>query len=183
MSLQLVTPPAAEPVALADAKAHLKIDAADEDALVTTLITAARARAEWHTGRAFVTQSWVLRLDAWPRDGVAEVALPPLQAVSEIALYSPDGIRTVLAPACYRVDGASEPGRVIFAGPPPRLRRRDCVEIAFTAGYGADSAVPLAIKEAVLEIVADLYTHRGDEYGTVGLAGQALLAPYRIFKL
>jgi len=183
MSLQLITPPAAEPVSLADAKAHLKIDTADEDALIQTLITAARARAEWHTGRAFVTQSWVLRLDDWPRDGVAEIPLPPLAGVTQVAVTSPDGIRTVLDPAVYRVDTASAPGRLVFAAAPPSLRQTDAVEIAFNAGYGDSAAVPGAVKQAVLEIVADLYTHRGDEAGTVGLAGQALLSPYRIFRL
>jgi uncharacterized phiE125 gp8 family phage protein len=180
MSLQLITPPSAEPVSLSDAKAHLKIDTADEDALIATLITAARARAEWHTGRAFVGQSWVLRLDAWPHDGTAEIPLPPLQTVTEVAVVSPDDIRTVLAPEAYRVDSASEPGRIILAQSPPPLRGQDCIEIAFTAGY---AAVPGAIKQAILEIVADLYTHRGDDAGPVGLTGQTLLAPYRIFKL
>jgi uncharacterized phiE125 gp8 family phage protein len=183
MSLQLITPPAAEPVTLAEVKAHLKIDTSDEDVLLATLITAARARAEWHTGRAFVSQSWTLRLDAWPRDGVAEIPLPPLGGVTEVAVISPDDIRTVLAPAAYRVDTASAPGRVIFRDAAPPLRTRDCIEIAFTAGYGGAAAVPPAIKEAILEITADLHAHRGDEDGAVGLAGQALLAPYRIFRL
>jgi uncharacterized phiE125 gp8 family phage protein len=185
MSLQLTTPPAIEPVTLAEAKAHLKLDTADEDALLTTLITAARARAEWHTGRAFITQAWTLRLDAWPYDGIAEIPLPPLASVIEVAVITDDGIRTVLDRAVYYVDKASGPGRLVLADtPPPRLRRKDCVEIAFTAGYGsATTSVPEAIREAILEIVADLHTHRGDEYGAVGLAGQALLAPYRVFKL
>ena len=54
MSLTLVSPPAAEPVTLAEAKSHLKLDTSDEDTLIASLITAARARAEWHTGRALV---------------------------------------------------------------------------------------------------------------------------------
>lgn len=181
MSLQLITPPAAEPVTLADVKAHLKIDTADEDALITTLITAARARAEWHTGRAFITQSWILRLDAWPQDGIAEIPLPPLQAVSEIAVTAPDGVRTVLDLSHYFVDTAAEPGRIVFDELQRRTRSHDAVEIAFTAGYGTVSAVPAAVREGILQIIADLYTHRGEE--PVGLAGQALLAPYRIFKL
>ena len=183
MSLQLISPPASEPVTLAEAKAHLKIDTADEDALLGTLITAARARAEWHTGRAFVTQGWKLRLDSWPHDGIAEIPLPPLVAVTEVAVISPDDIRSVLASAAYRVDTASAPGRLIFDDASPPLRRKDGVEIAFTAGYGGASAVPPAVKQAILQIVADLHAHRGDENGAVGLAGQALLAPYRIFKL
>jgi uncharacterized phiE125 gp8 family phage protein len=85
MSLQLLAPPAAEPVTLAEAKAHLKLDTSDEDALVAALITAARARAEWHTGRAFVTQRWRLRLDAWPQQGVIELPLPPLVSVEDLA--------------------------------------------------------------------------------------------------
>ncbi len=183
MSLQLLTPPASEPVGLADAKTHLKLDTSDDDALVTTLITAARARAEWHTGRAFVTQHWRLRLDAWPADGVAEIPLPPLVSVEEVAVTDASNIRTVLDPAVYRIDIASEPGRVIFNDRPASLRRRDGLEIAFTAGYGDAGAVPAPVKEAILEIVADLYGHRGDGDDPVGLTGQALLAPYRIFKL
>jgi len=183
MSLTLNTPPATEPVTLAEAKAHLKVDTADEDALIGSLVTAARARAEWHTGRALVTQGWTLWLDGWPPDGIAEIPLPPLQAVTEVALHTSDGVRTVLDSTAYRVDTASEPGRLVFSAEPPCLRPQDGVEIAFRAGYGGAAAVPQPIKEAVLEIVADLYTHRGDEYGPVGLAGQALLAPYRIFRL
>lgn len=182
MSLQLLTPPASEPVTLAEAKAHLKIDTSDEDGLVSTLITAARARAEWHTGRAFVTQRWCLRLDAWPHNNVVEIPLPPLVSVEEIAVTDASGIRTVLGTTAYRVDTASEPGRVIFAHRPPSLRARDGVEITFTAGYGDASAVPVPVKEAILEIVADLHAHRGDA-DPVGISGQALLAPYRVFKL
>ncbi len=182
MSLQLLAPPAAEPVTLTEAKAHLKIDTSDEDALVTTLITAARARAEWHTGRAFVTQRWCLRLDAWPHDNVVAIPLPPLISVEEIAVIDASGIRTVLTTTAYRIDAASVPGRVIFAHRPSSLRGRDCVEISFTAGYGDAAAVPVPVKEAVLEIVADLHSHRGDD-DPVGVSGQALLAPYRVFKL
>ena len=183
MSLSLITPPTLEPVSLAEVKAHLKIDTADEDSLLESLIAAARARAEWHSGRAFVTQSWCLKLDAWPQDGIAEIPLPPLRSVSEIAVTDRNGVRTVLDPARYYVDTASEPGRVVFDEPQRNLRAHDCLEIAFTDGYGDAAAVPEPVREAILEIVADLHAHRGDEYGTVGLAGQALLAPYRIFRL
>jgi uncharacterized phiE125 gp8 family phage protein len=183
MSLQLLTPPASEPVSLADAKAHLKLDTSDEDALVQTLITAARARAEWHTGRALVTQSWRLSLDDWPHDEVVELPLPPLVSVEQVAVIDGAGIRTVLAPADFSVDPASVPGRVMFTHRPVSLRRRDGLQVSFTAGYGDAGAVPASIKQAILEIVADLYAHRGDDDDPVGRSGQTLLAPFRIFKL
>lgn len=181
MSLTLISPPSAEPVSLAEAKAHLKIDNDREDALIATLITAARARAEWHTGRSFVTQTWLFKADHFPAHGIAELPLPPLQSVLSVALTAGSGIRTVLDAAAYDVDRAA--GRVIFHDRPQRLRRYDCLEIAYTAGYGEPGDVPLAISAAILQIVADLYSHRGDEEAIVTQAGQALLAPFRVFKL
>lgn len=180
MSLTLLSPPASEPVSLAEAKAHLKVDSDAEDALIETLITAARARAEWHTGRAFVTQSWRLNLDAIPAGLIAEIPLPPLQTVSEVAVTDADGIRRVLDASDYTVDAASEPARVIFTKAPANLRRFDAVEIAFTAGY---AEVPAAIRQAILVIVGDIYAHRGDSDAVCGPQSAALLAPYRIFKL
>lgn len=185
MSLQLNTPPTAEPVALAEAKAHLKLDTADEDDLVTALIAAARARAEWHTGRALLTQAWTLWLDAWPRDGI-EIPLPPLQGVTRLTVYAPDDTPRTLDPSAYQVDASSAPARLRLkenVSPPTDLRALNAVELVFTAGYGAAAAVPAPIRQAILQIVADLHTNRGDADAVVSNAAQALLAPYRIFKL
>jgi uncharacterized phiE125 gp8 family phage protein len=182
MSLQLNTPPAAEPVSLAEAKAHLKMDAADDDALIATLIAAARARAEWHTGRAFVTQGWTLWLDRWPGDGCVEIPLPPLQGVASVTHYACDDSATVLDAGDYQV-AQGAPARVVLksAASPANLRAADAVAIAFTAGYGNAAAVPALVRQAILQIVAGLYAHRGDD----GLPPDALalLEPYRILKL
>jgi uncharacterized phiE125 gp8 family phage protein len=202
MSLQLITPPAVEPVTLAEAKAHLKVDATDDDSLITSLIAAARAKAEWHTGRAFVTQSWVLWLDRWPSGGAddglppalsstpplpIEIPLPPLQAVTSITTYALNDAASVLDAGAYQVDGVSEPARVTLkfgVTPPVGLRAINAVAVAFTAGYGdGESDVPFAVKQAILEIVADIYTNRGEIAGATPLGAQALLAPYRMVKL
>ena len=187
MPLQLVTPPALEPVTLGDAKAHLKVDTADDDALIATLITAARARAEWHSGRAFIAQDWILWLDAFPDDGTVDIPLPPLVGVASVTLYDWQNADSTVDPARYLVDTASQPGRLVFDCtflPPSTLRRRNALAIAFTAGYGAGADdVPADIREAILEIVADLYVHRGDGPEMEPLPPLALLAPYRVFKL
>jgi uncharacterized phiE125 gp8 family phage protein len=181
MSLQLVTPPALEPVTLAQAKAHLKVDTIDDDALIGTLIVAARARAEWHTGRALVTQSWILWRDTW-RETI-EIPLPPLQSVTSVTAYARDGSASPLTPVL--VDTASQPGRVVLdCIAPADLRCINALAVAFDAGYGGTAQdVPAALGQAILAIVAELYVHRGD--GPEELSGptQALLAPYRIFKL
>lgn len=186
MSLVLNTPPSVEPVTLDQAKAHLRIDSGDDDALITALISAARARAEWHTGRAFVTQGWTLWLDDWPCDGVAEIPLPPLQSVASVTLYGRDDAATVLDAAVYQVDAAAQPGRVALkpgAGVFTDLRCINAVAMAFTAGYGDASTVPAPIVQAILRILAQLYAHRGDDAPSLDDATLSLLAPYRIVHL
>ena len=63
----LHTPPAVEPIALDEAKRHLRIEdgVSEDDALVGTLISAVRIWAENFTGRAFITQTWERKLDAF----------------------------------------------------------------------------------------------------------------------
>ncbi|HEY4941639.1 MAG TPA: head-tail connector protein [Rhizomicrobium sp.] len=183
MSLQLTTPPSLEPVTLAEAKAHLKIDTSDDDALIATLIAAARARAEWHTGRALITQGWTLWLDTWRQ--VISIPLPPLQTVASVTTYARDDSAHVLDAATYLVDAAAN--RLALkqsCAPPTDLRRLNAVAIAFTAGYGSAAAdVPAPLREAVLELVAFLYENRGDAPAELPQGCLALLAPYRVLKL
>jgi len=68
MALILLTPAAVEPVLLADAKVHCRVEPAmvDDDDLITALIIAAREYAETYTHRVFITQQWRQTLDYFP---------------------------------------------------------------------------------------------------------------------
>jgi uncharacterized phiE125 gp8 family phage protein len=66
MPIQLLAGPSVEPVSLAEAKAHLRVDIADDDALIAALIVTARQCAETITRRALVTQQWLLATDRFP---------------------------------------------------------------------------------------------------------------------
>jgi len=186
MTIVLTAPPAIEPVTLDAAKAHLKVDTSDDDTLITDMIAAARARAELIISRAFITQHWTLSLDTWPDDGVIAIPFPPLQSVASVTAYAPDDTGAVLDASTYQVDTASAPARLALkpnASPPVNLRRINAIEIAYIAGYGDTAdAVPELIREAILEIVADLYANRGDSDETP-LAAMALLAPYRVLNI
>lgn len=178
MSLQLNTPPAAEPVTLDQAKAWLRVESGgDEDALISALISAARARAEWHTGRAFVTQGWTLWLDR--AETCIVIPLPPLQAVESVTLYRHDDSAVMLEAGDYTVGGS----RVMLKMPSFGLRPVNAAAIAFTAGYGDASDVPADIAQAILQIVSALYEHRGGEPAPTPDSALALLAPYRILKI
>ena len=66
MGLYLITPPAAEPVSLVDAKAWLRVSFTNDDTLISSLITAARFYAENYLNRQLVTATWELRNDIFP---------------------------------------------------------------------------------------------------------------------
>ncbi|MEY3740425.1 MAG: hypothetical protein RLZZ192_1101, partial [Pseudomonadota bacterium] len=72
MPLQLVTPPIDEPVTLAEAKLHLRVDFDEDDALILALISAARQAAQTITGRQFITARWKMVLDRFAgQEGMA----------------------------------------------------------------------------------------------------------------
>ena len=91
MSSILLTPPAAEPVTLADAKAYLRVAIGDDDAVIAALIAAARSHIEAQTRRALITQTWRLVLDCWPIDGHIAVVPVPLRQVTAARVYRLDG--------------------------------------------------------------------------------------------
>ncbi len=66
MSTVLLTPPTAEPVSLAEAKLHLRVEDNADDVLIGALISATRVQAEHDTRRSLVTQTWQLVLDRFP---------------------------------------------------------------------------------------------------------------------
>lgn len=201
MALTLVTAPAVEPVTVAEAKAHLRVDLDDDDVLIGRLIAAARQAGEDFTGRAFLTQTWRLVLDRVPgaalpwwdgrRQGAAiescpgaiPLPRPPLQSVSAVALVGEDGGTTEWAAANYFVD--VDGGRLVLregAAWPTPVRSMAGLSVTFVAGYGDEAPdVPAALRQAVLAHVAALYEHRGDD--RMPMAAQALYRPYRAVRL
>lgn len=66
----ILTQPAVEPVTLAEAKAHLRVDITDDDLLISSMIIAARQAAEAICRRALCTQTIKMVLDQFPAPGV-----------------------------------------------------------------------------------------------------------------
>ncbi|MFG1317759.1 head-tail connector protein [Xanthobacter autotrophicus] len=184
----LVAGPAAEPLTRAEAKAYLRIDHTDEDALLDALVTAARRRVEVETGRALMEQTWRFSLDAWPLRGIIPAPLSPVRQIVSATVAAADGTPVALpagalalvgdrAPALFRV----EPARV--SAP---LARHGGIVITFTAGYGPGAAdVPADLVQAVRLLAAHFYEHRDGPGDTSALpaAARALMAPYRVVRL
>jgi uncharacterized phiE125 gp8 family phage protein len=187
MALVLTTPPALEPVTLAEAKTHLRVTHADEDALITSLIVAARRQAELASGMAFIAQGWSYYLDRWPREAHVEIPLAPLIGIDDVFVYGEDDVGASIDTAHYYADTASRPPRLVRRtgrGFPIPGRAANGIEIVFQAGFGAAAAnVPETLRQAVLMLAAHYYEHRGDESVGPPLTFEAAVQPYRRARL
>ncbi|MCX5570421.1 head-tail connector protein [Kaistia nematophila] len=189
MTAALISAPATEPVSLADVKAHLRVDGTAEDSLLQAAILAACTHVESETRRKLIAQGWRLYLDEWPSGRAIELPVAPLISVESITLYDIVGAAHVLDPDDYRVDAARLPPRIVAKLRPQAALYDNGIEIDVTAGYGVSSlAVPAALRQAILMLVAHWYEHRGavgfDRAGDVAPLGfEALIAPYRVRAL
>ena len=156
----------AEPVTLAYAKNHLRVDISDDDTLIGNLITAAREYAEIFCARSIVQHTY--RADLPGFYDVMQLPLGPVQSISSVKYYdtaSPSVLQTLsssvysLQKDCvYKNEGASWESVA---------NRPDAVQISYTTGYSdlaspEDSVanVPEAINSAILLLLADLYENR-----------------------
>ena len=125
MASILLTPPAVEPLSLAEAKAFLRVETADDDSLIAALIAAGRIHVERQAGLALITQGWRLVLDCWPENG--RIALRPAPVK---ALIAARGDRRYLRPQCVPcLVGANDPARAV-AGLHRRLQHEPALERA-----------------------------------------------------
>lgn len=192
MPLVLTAGPAVEPVSLAEAKAHLRVDGTAEDTLIASLIVTSRLHVEAGHGLALVTQGWSYFLDCWPPAAALKLPLRPVQAIGAVRLYDEDGATTTVPSSSYLLDGASAPARLVRQGRvawPKPGRVANGIEIALTVGFGDAAAdVPEPIRQAILLLVAHWYEHRspleiGAQAEPVPDMVATLLAPYRAPRL
>ena len=79
MGIKLITPPAVEPITLADAKAFLRVDGTDDVSIISAFLTAARMYCEQHTQRQFITATYKVTADFFPLYAGTQFAWPFFQ--------------------------------------------------------------------------------------------------------
>jgi uncharacterized phiE125 gp8 family phage protein len=165
MNLALISPPAAEPVTLADMKLHLRVSHSSEDALISGLIKAAREELEQATGLALIAQGWRLYLDCWPGRQTVLIHKAPVIALTAVTVYDAAGAPSSPSLSGFVLDRFSRPARIAIpdsvADPGKKLNG---IEIDFTAGFGVTGVdVPDGLKRAIMLLAAHWYEFRGAE--------------------
>lgn len=182
MTYLLLAAPATEPLTLDDVKAHLRLDNADEDGLLASLITTARDHLERMTGLLPITQGWRLYLDQAPQDGVIQILKGPLQRIEAARFYDAAGQAVAIPAPTIAFERNGFPARVTLRAPCAGLP----VEIDFTAGLAATgNEVPGSIRRALLLHVAAMFEYRGavnaaDQPAVLPEGYDRLIAPFRL---
>ncbi len=156
--------PEAEPVTLAEAKLHCRVDNDAEDTLLSSFVVAAREYAESVTERTFAERTFVTRFSQFPLPGEA-MLLPqcPLVSVTEIKYWDTLGVEQTLSSGLYRVRVDTTPGSVEEAANetwPDTFVRGDAVKVTYKAGYGLVADCPERGKQAIKMLVGHWYENR-----------------------
>jgi hypothetical protein len=182
MALRTLIEPQTEPVTLADAKLYLRVDSSNtvDDALIASLITAARRFAEIYTRRRFLYQTVRLEMDYFPGSinpqlggshyaaamlsganavlaGIRYAIVlpyPPVHHIAAFKYFDQNATVTDVTPTTqYVADLDSQPARLM----PPFGRFwpvaqviGNAVRVDFITGYGADIVVGVTASSAVL---------------------------------
>lgn len=184
MRVVVATPPAPV-ISTAEAKAHLRVDGSDDDALIDSYIASATAHIDGPAGWldcAIGVQTLEARLDRL--DGDIVLPFPPVVDIVSVSYLTAGGATAVLAPTGYELFG-NQLSTAWNASWPATASRREAVRVQYRAGY---DVVPYAIRAAILLMVGDLYANR--ETAVTGISAAsvpmsttvaALLGPFRVF--
>lgn len=170
-----------EPVTLAEAKAHCRVLSADDDALIASMIVAAREWVESYTGHILVLRNVTQRLSsfdrprlfAWP---IADDATVTVTYVDSDGATQPlTGARLIFGNGWAELATAFGSTWPTSYGP---------ATVTVEAGYATADDVPQSMKQAILLLVGHWFANResvSDKPMTeVPLTVEALCQPYRM---
>ena len=158
--------PAEEPISILEARSAARISVDEDDNLLFRLIESARQWGEATTGRAFVSQTWQLKMPWFPSCAI-ELPKPPLVSVTSVKYLDTAGVEqtwavttgyVVTGAAAEMARGSIEPAYGVCY--PSTLAVPDAVRIVYVAGYGVAAAVPQGIRQALLYHIAEAYQNR-----------------------
>jgi uncharacterized phiE125 gp8 family phage protein len=155
---EVTVAPTAEPVSLDEAKEFARIDASEDNALVTSLIAAARSHVEQRTGTKLMPQTVLMRARDW--GDLYALPVAPLTSVTSVEYLDASGVEQTLSTDVYEVVLAGlSPSIQLKVNQtwPSALFRTDAIRITAVAGY---ASLPPEVTTAIMRLVTMFYDNR-----------------------
>ena len=185
MAYKIITPAAAV-IDLPTLKAHLRVDHAFDDTIISAYLQAAMAYAQHYTGMAIGEQEIELALDEFP-DGAISLPLAPAQSVISIIYVDQSALEQTLSGTFYTLDNYGLSHWVLpMAGIdwPLTYEAANVVRVRYMAGY---SDVDAAVNAALMLLVGHLYENRQEatekKLSSVPLGVNALLDTVKVWAV
>lgn len=168
--LNVITLPTQEPITTDEAKLHLRVEIDEDDALIESLITAAREWVEIYTGRTLCETVLEVAFEGYPNYGYIELPKPPILEVVSFKYTDSSGVDTTLATDQYVLDNtvAIAPRVVPSYGStwPGTRWQSSSLRVRYRAGYARAGSpiethlIPQPLTAAIKLLVGHLYENR-----------------------
>ncbi len=187
-SLEVSSAASTDPITVAEAKTHMRVDTSDDDTYIGNLISAATSYIQDRTCRQMINATFKLRLDKFE---AIQIWLPraPLSSVTSIQYVDENEATQTLSASKYKVDSQSLPGRIKQTDGeswPQVSDNLQSVIITFVAGYGsATTDIPEGLRLAVRILTAHWYESRepivtGTIVAQVPLSVESLINQFKV---
>lgn len=177
-----VSAPASEPVTLAQAKAHLRVDHSDDDALISSLIKAGRAHLEEACAVRFSARTNVtFKCDNF--QDLLRLPEAPVSSIASITYLDTAGVTQTLSDSVYEFRGDGIEAVIVLkpdqTWPAKQLNSR--ITVTASVGY---STAPDAVTQALLLLIGVWYDNRasvtiGDAASELPFSVNALISNHR----
>lgn len=163
MTDRLITPPAALPVSMEDARTAARVSGTDLDSEIISKVATITEELEHEIGRAIITQLWRVTLDDF--EDAIRLPMPPVRSVTSVKYLDTSGVEQTLDPADYYADLITEPSYVVPAAGrawPTTFDRINAVSVDVVCGYGdTEASTPSGIKGYILARIAEEFAPAG----------------------
>tara|TARA_B110000914_G_C15497186_1_gene463891 strand:+ start:491 stop:1054 length:564 start_codon:yes stop_codon:yes gene_type:complete len=179
---QTTFPDAINVVSLTVAKSHLRVEHTDDDALITSLITAAQEMVQKYTG-TFLQRTAVNFYSDTFMDYM-DLHAGPSVTLTAVQYKNTSDVTITVPTTGYQIDGKSYPARLRMTSAPKLIKDElNAVTIQSQSGYETANR-PQALISAMLLIIGHLYENRQDvtrfKQYEIPMASQFLMEPYRL---
>jgi len=158
-SYSVITAPTTEPITLAEAKLHLRVNNSLEDSLITALIIAARQWVENYSMRPLMTQTLQANYDSII-DKEIRLNKFPIQSITSVKYIDLNGNEQTINSSNYTTDLIRPIGRILLENIPSMKNTLNAFKIRFVAGYTSADLVPKTYRSAMLLLIAHLYENK-----------------------